>query len=364
MAGISFAGAQDDPEIRALLADGAMDGPVRLAMTRDPDHRLAGAIEGDRHELMLTRGCDGAVVGMGARSVYPAYIDGAAHRVGYLGQFRVAPGRRGPRRLAEGFSALQSTRADDELGFDITCVLSDNVPALRLLERGLPGLPRYHHVRRLQTLVIATHRARRARTRFRQATRADRPAIAARLERSNRYQQLAPVWDEATLGSHQRCRDLNPEHFLVADGPDGIRACIAVWDQRRFKQVRVQSYSGWLRRSRRLFNGGLRLAGKPRLPSAPSTLAMAYLSHLGCPKDDPGAAIEAVKAALDHARGRGLEQVAVTLPEDHPFTMPLRRAVGAYRLSSELYAVDWHDNRRAIEATLGAQSIWLEGAML
>lgn len=364
MAGISFAGAKDDREVRELLGHGAMDGPVRLAMTRDPDHRLAGGIEGDRHELMLTRGSDGAIAGMGARSVYPAYVDGAAQRVGYLGQFRVAAGRRGPRRLAEGFRALEDTRGPGELAFDVTCVLSDNTPALRLLERGLPGLPRYHRVRGLETLVIATQPCRRAGRRFRRATRADRAAIAACLERCNRHQQLAPIWDEATLGCRQRCRDLHPEDFLVADGADGIQACVAVWDQRRFKQVRVQSYSGWLKRSRRLVNAGLRLAGKPSLPPAPSTLPLAYLSHLGCSNDEPGTAIEAISAALAQSRQRGLEQLSLTMPTDHPFMKPLRQAFGAYRLTSQLYAVDWDDSRGAIEATLDGQPIWLEGAML
>ena len=45
--------------------------------------------------------------------------------------------------LGAGYHAMDRTRLADELPYDLTSIVSDNHTARRLLERGLPGLPRY-----------------------------------------------------------------------------------------------------------------------------------------------------------------------------------------------------------------------------
>lgn len=356
---------QDQADIRELLEKRSMDGAVRLALTRDPDPRIAAATEGDRHDLIVARSGDGSLAGMGGRNVYAAWFRGRLCHLGYLGQLRIAPGRLGFRRLAAAFEALRATRRDDELGFDITAILDDNERAIRLLEGGVAGLPRYRRLRRLHTLVVSTRAAPAVpATGFRPARPADMAAIGDCLARHQRDCDFAAVWDRRRLSSPARCRGLWPEDFVVDAGDEGIHRCAAVWDQRGFKQARIRGYAPWLRRTRPLWNVGLRALGRPLLPRAPCTLALGYLSHVGCSRDDPGAIVPLMRAALARARAKGLSYLVITLAEGHPFLAPLRRALSAYVLTSWLYVVDWGDADTAVGHALASETPWPEGALL
>ena len=45
----------DDPEIRALLRGSPIDGEIQVTLEREPDSALAGAIEGDLHQVVIRR---------------------------------------------------------------------------------------------------------------------------------------------------------------------------------------------------------------------------------------------------------------------------------------------------------------------
>lgn len=342
-----------------------MDGAIHLSMTREPDHRIADAVEGERHHRVLARASDGRLIGLGSRSVYAAYFAGERCRIGYLGQLRVAPGRLHPRALREAFARLHADRRDDERGFDLTAIVNDNTAAVRLLERGLPGLPRYRRLCRLQTLIAHTGRVRAAYRRdVRVAATADLDGIVECLTAYRQARDFACVWDRATLTSTTRCPGLSLGDFVVVDGPNGIAACAAVWDQRGFKQVRIDGYAGWLQRSRHLLNLGLGIRGRPRLPRAPQTLALGYLSHVACAPGDPPVIRALAAAALDRARAQGLTHLAVTLAEDDPLLAELKSCLRPYILSSQLYVVDWGADRDGVARALAANAPTIEGALL
>ena len=152
----------DDAAISQLLRL-PMDGRVRLSLRREPNRRLAAAIEGDRHhEVVVRQRSDGQVIAYGHRSVRRLWIDGRPQRVGYLGGLRLLPGVRLPRGLiAEAFAAMLATRRPDEAGFDITSIMSDNHAARRGLERGVPGLPTYTPLGEMMTMTFRVRRQSR-----------------------------------------------------------------------------------------------------------------------------------------------------------------------------------------------------------
>ena len=84
-----------------------------------------------------------------------------AGRDSYLGALRTLPGARGIKCLVSGYRMLETTRRHDELPFDLTSVAADNVAARRLLERGLPMLPRYRALCDYHTplIPVGPHRA-------------------------------------------------------------------------------------------------------------------------------------------------------------------------------------------------------------
>ncbi|HET9552787.1 MAG TPA: hypothetical protein VFP50_07455, partial [Anaeromyxobacteraceae bacterium] len=143
----------DEPALRRLLRESPFAGAVSLSLEREPDFQLAAAVEGDRHDVVVARAPDGRVEGLASRSVRTAWVNGRPARLGYLGQLRAGAGGRGRvRLLRHGFRLLDAARRPDELPFDLTSIVSDNLPARRLLEAGLPGFPTYRPLGELVTL--------------------------------------------------------------------------------------------------------------------------------------------------------------------------------------------------------------------
>jgi hypothetical protein len=365
------AGPGDDAELRALLREGSMEGVIRLALTREPRFELAAEVEGARHHTVVVR--DAAthrLLGMGTRSVREVFHHGEPALLGYLGQLRAAPGVRHIRRTRDAFGHLARSVQPDELPFDMTAIVSDNEPARRLLERGLPGLPVYRPLAEAETLILPTEDPvwRRARTLVvRRAGSADLGRVVEFLQGQLRRYALAPRWTEAHL--RERCRDLAVEHFALLEERGELRGAGAVWDQRAFKQVVVTGYQPWLARVRGPLNAALRVVGQPALPPAGTSLALGYLSHFAMRDDDD---IEGARALVDglrrQARERGLAQLALTLAVDHPLRAALRRRFAARPYRSILYAVCWpgRETRLADDGAgiLGGRRLYVEAATL
>ncbi len=343
---VAAARPEDDPAIRALLRRQPMDGAIRLSFEREPSARLAAAVEGERHFTAVAREREtGRVVGLGSRAVRSVWLDGEPAKLGYLAQLR-APGLASCRRLvAAGYDACEASRRSDELPYDLTSIVADNVRARRLLERGLPGLPAYRRLCRYVTLTIPTV-PRNGPTRVRRGSVALLPAVVACLGRNLRRYQLAPLWTEDDFRSAARTRGLEAGDFLVAGGPGHVAGCVAVWDQRGFKQVVVRGYAPPLGRLRLLVNAYMRLVGLPRLPPPGRPLALAHLSHLAVDDDRQEVAVELIRAARRAAARRGLDYLVLGLAEANPMLPALRRAFPARELVTLLYLTHRCDGTR------------------
>jgi hypothetical protein len=373
--GVLVAGPGDDADIRALLRESVMDGAIRLALTREPRFALGAEVEGERHYTVLVRDpATNRLLGMGSRSVREVFHHGEPARLGYLAQFRTAPGSRHVRCIRDAFGAMEAAARPDELPFDLTSIVADNAPARRLLERGLPGLPVYRPLAEAETLVMPTAdpvwaRRRRGMPAVRQAGAGDMGRIVGFLQAQLCRHALAPRWTERDL--RERCRDLALEHFALLEEQGALRGVGAVWDQRAFKQVVVAGYQPWLERTRRPVNAVLHVLGQPRLPPAGASLALGYLSHFALAAgDDLEAAVALFHALRDQARSRGLTQLAITLAADHPLRPALARRFGARPYRSILYAVCWRgretpaDAREAVGILGGGRRLYVEAAIL
>ena len=354
----------DDQEVRSLLRACPMDGLIRVALTREPDTALSASIEGTRHRTFVVRDHErGGLRGMGARSVRNVWLDGNAAKLGYLGQLRAAPGAIGPRRLMEGYRTFESAWQEDELAFDLTAIAEDNEPARRLLERGLPGLPRYERIGVIETLVIATGGRREQRVRA--AVPGEERRVLDFVDQQLHGCALAPRWDEAQR-NRESLRGLDARDFLLLEVDGELAATAAIWDQRAFKQVVVDGYRPWLAFARPIVNVALRARGEPLLPPPGSKLAMAYLSHLAVAADDRAVAEAIVRAASLAAKRRGIDTLAFALADGHPLHAPLVRKLAPRRYRSILYAVSWTSRpiKHATLESLRSGRIHVEAATL
>ncbi|HUJ71986.1 MAG TPA: hypothetical protein VLZ30_07060 [Verrucomicrobiae bacterium] len=282
---IGLATQADEAGLRRLLRETPMPGPIQITLEREPDFFAATQQEGGRYYTAAIRDRQtGQLVAMGSRSVRKLFVNGHPRRIGYLSQLRIAPEHRRHSRqfLRMGFDLLRQTHAEDEMPFDITTIVADNEVARRLLEAGLPGLPRYTPVERILTMLLPV-RGPASRAPSLPGTTGGAPIL-----------QFAPV-----------------------EIP-----CSGVWDQRMFKQIVVRGYSPWLRRCRWLW----------RLPAVGTVLPVAYWSCPSLTNDD----LDAARAA---AREKGCRWLAFGLSERHSLVDVVRRRYRPRVYKSILYVV-------------------------
>lgn len=348
---VELATREDEPELRRLLRENPMQGRVCVSLEREPDAFVAAAAEGRPYHTVVARdGTSGRLVGMGHRAVMEVHVNGVPARVGYLSQLRVDTAYRGRRRLlARGYELLAARRGRDEEPFDLTSIMADNEPALRLLGAGVPGLPRYAPLERFVTVVIPTWRAprRRGGAPAEAGRREQVEEIAGCLERNARRFQFARRWSPVDLVSSERCPGLRPEDFRLSFGNGRLRGAAALWDQSSFKQVVVRGYAPALARWRGWINRGAWLLGAPPLPDPGTALPHAYLSHVAVDEDDTAVFEGLLGALLDEARRRRLSYVVAGFAERHPFLAVVRRRCRAREYASLLHVVHGPDGARA-----------------
>ncbi|HSH74603.1 MAG TPA: hypothetical protein VLA09_02775 [Longimicrobiales bacterium] len=344
-----LAHAGDDEALRALFRANPMDGDVRVTLEREPSFFLASSIEGHGHQTIVARRESGAgLLGAGSRAVITAFVNGEPRSVGYLSQLRIdqdQPSRR--RLLAGGYRKLRELHGDGQVAFYLTTIVRDNRPARRFLEAGLAGLPVYRRLDDVVTLVLPTARpSRRARrlatgAEVRAATPGRLPAIVGCLQRNGRRYQFARCWGVADIEDSERTRGLEVEDFLYVSEGGAVRGCVAVWDQRAFKQTVVRSFSPWLRRVRPAFNVVAPLLRQPRLPSPGRTLGTVFASHLAVDDDRTDIVVALLEEARTSARRRGADYLVLGLARRHPLLEPVKRLFDHREYVSVLYQVFW-----------------------
>ena len=374
--GVRFALATpaDDPEVRRLLRENPMPGRVSISLEREPDARLAAAIEGDVHHTIVARDVDGGrIVAMGSVSVRDRYLNGQRTRVGYLGQLRLDRNHRSRMSIVRGgYALLRELHASVGSPLCFTSIASDNAAARRLLERGLPGMPTYRPLWELVTIVFR----RRRNGEFRKVTSRVRPGlrntglslrhgspeliseIHALLNHANAGMQLAPAWTLTELHS------LPPSHLRILSERDRRIACAAMWDQRAFKQAVVRGYPTALTLARVPINLLAPLTRLPRLPAIGHPLAHAFASHLSTPPDRPDLIEPLLRSLHGSAHTLGIDSFTVGFDARDPRLAIVRRAFGGLEYRTQLYLVHWPDGATAADAVDRTRIVAPEVALL
>lgn len=359
---VAVGSAADDADVRRLLREHPLRGRISLSFEREPDASVAAGIDGDVHQTVVARDPQtGALAGIASRAERVVFVNGAAARLGYLGQLRVASGVRRLRSLIDdGFAGLRELHETGGVPAYLVSLVGDNDAARRLLiDRRSGAGPRFVPAGRLATLVLPARRAgsrsayRRAVSEpadagasgvaVRVASAADLHDIADCLQRNLRRFQFAPVWDADTLRSPGRMRGLAIGDFVVAERGGRVVGCAALWDQRAFRQVVVRGYDATLGRWRWLVNAAAPWLGVPRLPPVGRQLSFAYVSHLAADEAGLDVVASLVSAVRERARRAGLEYVVAAAPAGHRLDAAIAALGRHRRYASDLYLASWPD---------------------
>jgi hypothetical protein len=262
--------------------------------------------------------------------------------------------------VARGYRFLRELDADGQADYYLTTIAADNLTAVGLLTSGRAGLPTYHRVGTYHTLAISAARAQRAAPgagaiTTRSATAADLPAILDFLRNQAARYEFLPAYSEADFGPQATTfHGLPWERISLAEDATGLVGTLAVWDQRPFKQVVVQSYPWWWRLARRPYNVYAQLRGTPRLGVPGETLPCLAAALVAVAPDHPGM----FAALLQHAARQVApgDYLLVGLAESDPL-LGAARPLADHTYDTGIYLVTWKPDRLPI---LNDRPLYLE----
>lgn len=329
---------EDSPDLCRLVRMAAMPGSVSISMEREPDYFLAAGVQGERTSVFVARSADtGALAGVGAMSRRSVYVNGEPREIPYLSDLRIAPEHRKGRLL---FQAYKYVGGHLLIGnaYAQTIVVEDNAQALDLLTSGRAHLPRYLPFGEYASpAILMEAKGTMGRTAGRTAGKAG-PFEIVRADGSQASVMQALYDAEAPRRQFQPCyafpdmgggygRDLGWEDYFLAYRNGNLVGMAGTWNQRRFKQTRIQAYGGALKWLRPAVNALSPWLGTFPLPPAGSVLPYLNLHALAIQGDDPDILAALVRGILAEFRGRGHAYLLCGLDARDP----LRRALGGFR---------------------------------
>jgi hypothetical protein len=325
---IELASEADDPELRELLCRSPIPGQISVTFEREPSFFDSCRIRGDFFQVGVGRDRrTGEIIGVGTRSVAPAFINGEPQPLGYLADLRLDPQYRGGTLIARGYRFLRQLHEDCRARLYTTVIFSENHAALTTIASGRAGLPQYHDMGAIHSPGINIRRAE--------------PTIDAGCEILRGSPALLPEIVEC-LNRNNSGRQFAPVHFHVAVRGSNVVGVVGCWDQSCFKQTRVAGYGSRLRWIVPLANALRPVTRAPRYPKPEEKVAYFYLSFIAIDSGNLTVFRALLRNAYNAAVGQGYLYAIVALHERDPL-LPALRDYSLTPFSGRLFCVTFED---------------------
>jgi hypothetical protein len=172
----------------------------------------------------------------------------------------------------------------------------------------------------------------------------DIPALVDFFNAAAASYQFAPVlsrqWLTHLTGS---CGLRLSDFWLLKDGPE-VRGCIAIWDQRSFKQIVARGYQFPLNLLRGSYNLYARLTGRLILPRPGQELQQVFLSFLALDTEADDSATAIIREALMIAGRKGARVGTLGLSTKNPLASRLRDSLHASIYRTRIETIHWPDS--------------------
>jgi hypothetical protein len=288
-----------------MARDLVMPGWIPVSFSRDPSFAGALAVEGAKRTIWVARSDDtGEAVGYATVSSKPVWINGRPEQLGYLSNLRLRPEWRGGRLLARGFRTFIAD-SDHACRLYCTTILRENRRALSLLGKTRRTAPRYHPAGIFHCRAVSPRRLAGARhADIRPATPNDLPDLVTWLADEGAQLQFFPRYRAEDFADGALLQGLKMEDILLLHEGGRIAGCIALWDQRSFRQVVIPRYPPVLRLARPLISAAEACTAWPPLPPPGRPAPLAYASLICIRDRDPARFRTLLAAAARHAADR------------------------------------------------------------
>ena len=344
-AGVTYrqAGLDDDSAIRDLLRRNDMDSWVRMSIEREPSFFHGENVMGQSSAVIARRSDPPhQVVGMYSMAVQQTHVNGAPVKTGYLGALRVNPEYRHRLRiLKNGFASARALSDFDALPV-FTSLASENLAARRLLEANLRGMPCYSSVGDVESMGFSTRQGKSGGL-LQPAAPADIPALVEFFNSSAASYQFAPVLNRQWLTELPDSGGLRLDDFWLLKDGARLRGCIAIWDQRAFKQIVARGYQFPLNLLLGGYNLYASLTGRLSLPRPGKQLQQVFLSFLALDIQAGDSVTEIIREALMIARRKSAWVGTLGLSTRNPLASRLRSSLHASIYRTHIETIHWPD---------------------
>lgn len=338
-----IAEGKDNEALKSILRDNSMESWVKLSLEREPDYFRADTLYGEPLTIIAERHHEKTdVVGMYNSNIMPVFVNGRAERVPYLGGLRVNKHYRNRYRLFKyGSQSAVNLLPRGTLPYSFTSIATDNHVARKLFEANLDGMPHYQLLGNMVTLALPVSKGR-GQGLMQPATVADIKSLVMFYNRQARGFQFAPVLDEEWLRGLDGSNGMTLGDFWLYKEEGKVKACLAVWDQRAFKQTLVRGYRFPLNHLRSIYNLAAGILGHIQLPQVGVALQQVYLSFFAFDNSSSVDVVSLIREGLSHASDKQAKVAVIGLAEKNPLLKEIEGSFPCmpYRTCIELVFLD------------------------
>ena len=329
--------------VREALRKNPMDSWVITSLDRDPF-----ADEGPgRFVPMRARDANGELAGLYSCALTHLHLGGQRVEACYLGGLRLCGKYRGRVGILKGgFESIPFLVPEiRSAALSFTSIASENVRARRVLEAGLAGMPRYLFLGDMETFAVSVRRGRSFGL-LERALDSDIAELAAFYNKTSGRFDLSPVLEEKWLSGPSLSGFPMIRNFLVHRKNGRIKACLALWDQREYRQIIVQGYRSPLDILRPFCSFCCRLTRRPSLPVPGSRLEQVFIAFRAT---DPSIAYlerAFIQEALAAASHMGADSVLLGISPSSQNRDDLRQKLKPFVYATRIYSVELHNDLR------------------
>jgi len=361
---IELATEADDRELRDLLRRSSVPGLIQVTLEREPSFFESCRIRGEFFQVGVGRDRrTGRIIGLGTRSVAPAFVNARAMNVGYLADLRLEPEYRGGTLIVRGYRFLRRMHADGRTQLYTTVIFASNHQALTTIASGRAGLPRYHDMGLVHSPGINLRRRKpelAAKCDIIRGSVELFPEIVACLNRNHARRQFAPVRRIETLRSGYP--NFKPGDFYLAVRDSKVVGVLGKWDQRSFKQTRIVGYAARLRWLVPLANALRAIPACPAFPKAGQEVPYFYVSFIAVDDDELPIFRALLRHVYNHSVGGDHLYAMLALHERDPL-LPALREYSLTPFQGRLFCVAFEDGEAAFR-NLDGRIPYVEAATL